>query len=61
MSRATYEGYRGGKKWIVENPRFGRVRVAAPDEPTAMVAAARLWRTKWTAIDFYTSCVVSRA
>lgn len=61
MSRAAYEGYRGGKRWTVEHPKYGRVRVAAPDDVTALVAAARLWRTKWTALDFYTSCVVCRA
>lgn len=60
MSGAAYEGYRGGKQWIVWHPKFGRARVAAPDEASAMVAAAKLWRTRWTALDFYTGCTVSR-
>lgn len=57
----TYEDYRGSKRFAVQHPKFGTVTVAAPDRDSAMVAAARTWNTKWTNLDFYTVCTVSKA
>lgn len=57
----TYEGYRGTKRFLVWHPKFGAVRVTAPDSDSAMVTAANIWGTKWTALDFYTACMVSKA
>lgn len=45
------------KAWLTEQVAPYRAMVVSEEG----MAAARLWRTKWTAIDFYTSCVVSRA
>ena len=64
MNRAkstTFEGYRGSKRFSVQHPKFGTVTVAAPDRDSAMVVAARTWNTKWTSLDFYTVCTVSKA
>lgn len=58
---ATYEGYRGSKHFSVWHPRYGAARVAAPDEDSALVAAAKLWGVNWTKLEFYTGCSVSKA
>lgn len=54
-----YLGYTGKKQWIVSHQKHGECRVFAPDKDSAMVAAAAVWRTAWTAEDFYTGCEVS--
>lgn len=56
---AVYERYSGKKRSEVENPRHrGRLTVAAPDENSAIVAAALYWGERWTSYDFYAYCRV---
>lgn len=55
-----YEDYRGKKKWVVEHPDHGKVTVFAPDEDTAIVAAAKAFGVPWTQMKFYTMCSVSK-
>lgn len=55
-----FEGYRGRKLYCVTHPRHGSLTIAAPDEATAIVAAASQWRERWQAYGFYTSCIVMR-
>lgn len=61
-NKSTYPGYCGKKMWSVRHTAHRRpVRVAAPTEEAAIVAAAAYWRERWTAVDFYASCEVSPA
>ena len=53
-----YADYSGSAKYGVEHPVFGKTTVAAPDEVSAMVAAADNWNTRWTRADFYLHCKV---
>lgn len=55
-----HEDYRGKKKWVVEHPSHGKAIVLAPDEDSAIVAAAKAFGVPWTALDFYTGCSVSK-
>ena len=54
-----YEGYTGRKVWRVSNPEHGMAEVLAPSWQAAIVVAAQLWGTKWTACDFYANCTVT--
>lgn len=53
-----YADYNGTARYSVEHPNFGRTTVFAPDEESAMVAAADVWNTRWTRLNFYTQCNV---
>ncbi len=53
-----YDDYRGQKKFGVSHPDYGSTAVTAPDETSAMVAAAKVWNTRWTRTDFYLRCEV---
>jgi len=57
---ATFAGYTGRKLYSVMHPRHGCLKIAAPDEAAAIVAAAKQWKERWHAYDFYTSCTVMR-
>ena len=56
----AYQDYSGSKRYIVSRPAHAGddLTVAAPDENSAMVAAADRWGEKWTKIDFYCNCKV---
>ena len=60
LTDATFEGYTGRKRYSVTHPRHGSLRIAAPDEATSIVAAAKRWEERWQAWEFYTSCTVMR-
>lgn len=53
-----YNDYAGKTQYGVEHPDFGRTTVFAPDEDSAIVAAADVWNTRWTRLNFYTQCNV---
>lgn len=55
-----YEDYRGKKKWLVEHCDHGKATVFAPDEDTAIIAAAKVFGVPWTKMVFYTRCSVSK-
>lgn len=57
---ATFEDYRGRKRYCVTHPRHGSLTIAAPDEAAAIVVAAKQWEERWQALDFHTSCIVMR-
>lgn len=57
----TVEGYAGPKLFRVTHPRHGGLLIAAPDEVTAIVAAAKRWKRRWQDWDFYTDCIVNRS
>lgn len=58
----AYQDYSGSKRYIVSHPAHAGddLTVAAPDENSALVAAADRWGEKWTKIDFYCYCKVIR-
>lgn len=56
--RGKFEDYAGKTQYVVEHPAHGKATVFAPDEDSAMVAAADVWNTKWTKADFYLGCKV---
>lgn len=58
--KAVFEGYKGTRQFVVFHPKYGQARVTAPDGDAAMVAAARVWGTSWTRLEFYTACAVRR-
>lgn len=58
---ARYQDYKGSELWTVSHPEHRTVTVAAPDENSAIVAAATVWRVKWTAIEIYDQATVIRA
>ena len=59
---AVYEKYSGKKRWDVKCPKWkGTMRVAAPDENTAIVAAAERVGEVWTKYEFYAYCEVMPA
>lgn len=51
-----FDGYTGGKAWIVVHPNFGDCMVVAPSIPAAIVVAARVWKQTWTEYAFYSEC-----
>lgn len=58
--RERFADHTGTKRWEVEHPSFGRCYVTSPDPQSAMVAAAQVWGTKWTAYEFYSNCTVCK-
>lgn len=56
----VFEGYTGRKLYSVTHPRHGCLKIAAPDEAAAIVAAAKQWKARWQAPDFHTCCTVMR-
>jgi len=52
--------YTGAKLW---NVTYGNktCTVSAPDEDSAMVAAASFWKKRWQDYDFYAYCYVTKA
>lgn len=60
VKKAVFEDYKGKRQFDVWHPRYGRARVIAPDGDAAMVAAAKVWGTSWTRLDFYTACAVRK-
>ena len=57
-----YRDYTGTKRFKVTHPAHkDAVFAAAPDENSAMIAAADAWGERWTSIDFYPYCKVVRA
>lgn len=51
--------YGGKKRFAVSHPDFRvPLRIAAPDEASAIVAAAKSRGRKWTEYDFYAYCEV---
>lgn len=62
MAKNRYSDYQGKKHWSVRHPAHRQpVRVIAPSAEAAIVAAAACWGERWTAVEFYTGCVVSPA
>lgn len=59
--RDIYPGYNGTKRWRVQHPAYGYCFVISPSPDAALVAAAQVWQTKWTALDFYSACSVEVA
>ena len=57
----TFEGYEGGKMYIVSAPKHHDLTVYAPDENAAIVTAAKHWKERWQAWEFYSSCAVRKA
>lgn len=55
-----YEDYRGKKKWVVDHPSIGKAIVLAPNEESAIVAAAHSFGVSWTKLEFYAGCKVSK-
>ena len=56
---AIYKDYGGKKRFRVEHPDISfPLFVAAPDENSAIVAAAEKLERKWTDYDFYAFCNV---
>lgn len=56
-----FEEYGGTNRFTVKHPaHFGELRVAAPDEASAIVAAADRWGERWQDYSFYAYCVVLR-
>lgn len=57
---ARYEDYSGKKRFEVTHPSHKRrLIVAAPDDASAIVAAADKWGERWTAYSFYAYCLVN--
>lgn len=57
-----FEDYEGTKRYTVAHPAHsGELRVAAPDEASAIVAAADRWGETWTEYRFYAYCNVIAA
>ena len=54
-----YDNYRGKKRFEVTHPEYRTVIVAAPDDTTAIIAAAGVWRVKWTKLEVYADCRVT--
>lgn len=52
--------YGGKKRFIVTRPKYNKaVRVAAPSDTAAIVAAAKAFGAKaWTEYEFYSNCTV---
>ena len=56
---AVYKKSRGEKRWDVKAPGHKKLmRVAAPDENTAIVAAAEKLGKVWAKYEFYAYCEV---
>lgn len=54
-----FDDYTGTKRFVVTHPAHrGELRVAAPDEASAIVAAANRWGEAWTQYRFYAYCNV---
>ena len=54
--------YGGKKRFTVSHPDFrAPLLVAAPDEATAIVAAAKSKGARWTDYNFYAYCEVYKA
>ncbi len=58
---AVYGGYSGKNRFFVHHEKYGECRVAAKDENSAIVAAASFFGAKWTKIEFYANCRVTKA
>lgn len=60
MADKRYADYQGKKQWSVRHPAHrSSVRVFAPTEEAAIVAAAEYWGERWQSIEFYSSVAVS--
>lgn len=57
-TRARYERYDGARRYSVSHPTYKSLTVTAPDENSAIVAAAERWGAQWTKYDFYSLCEV---
>lgn len=58
--KKTYTGYSGHKAYLVRHPDHKRpLQVTAPDEASAIVAAADYWGARWQDLSFYGFCTVS--
>ena len=56
---AVFEDYTGRKVFHVSHPSHKKtLRVSAPDEASAIVAAAQYWKTTWRDYEFYAYCNV---
>lgn len=54
-----FGSYEGVKRFIVKHPgHFGELRVAAPDEASAIAAAGDRWGERWQDYSFYAYCDV---
>lgn len=53
-----FRKYTGKKAFQVNHPLYKTVTVAAPDEASAIVAAADIWGVRWQTYDIYSRCKV---
>lgn len=59
---ATFGDYKGSKRFTVSHPNYKKAaRVAAPDENSAIVAAADFFGVKWTSYEYYAYCTVTQS
>lgn len=58
--KADGEPYRGKSRFSVTHPKQKTVRVAAPDEVSAIVAASSAWGVPWVRYDIYSEAIVRR-
>lgn len=56
----VFEHYKGKKRFVVRHESLGECRVAAPDQDSAIVAAADHFGQDWTRIAFYAYCTVTK-
>ena len=55
----AFEHYRGRRRYTVSHPEHsGVLIVAAPDDVSAIVAAAKKWQTRWQSFEFYAFCKI---
>lgn len=57
---ARFEKYSGKKMYEVRHHENGALKVLAPDENCAIVAAAGFWGCRWQDYSFYPYCEVTR-
>ena len=58
---AAFEDYEGTKRFEVRHPAHKNgIRVMAPDDSSAIVAAADFWGESWRAYSFYAYCEVTK-
>lgn len=57
----TFGEYGGKNKFYVSHPAHTPILVAAPDEDSAMVAAADYWGERWQSYSYYPYVTVNKA
>lgn len=61
IAHPAFGGYRGYKHWEVRHPPSGKTAIVrAPDQNSAIVAAAKAMDTDWRPFGFHGMCEVKR-